>query len=447
MTSQTSASSDGAQPSNTGEGERRAQTCAECGTRPAPGQSFCDGCGAVLSWTPQAATRTPERTASRGTVREDASGDSREPAHAPAPASATQPGHGPDHESDYGPDHESDQAPARVDDAARTEPVPAVGPDSAPADSSTEETAPTEPVPAAADARARALLIPVADPNQRVTTTPDVAPVLPGRPAAARPRAQGPGTEPDEEGGTPCPWCGTGNRPGRHFCRRCAMTLAGGPGGPAARRPPWWRRMLDFRNRPAPWAGDRPRLRRSLGRIVTLAVWGLVAALVVTGAFYADNAYQAARDHFAKRAPVAPDSVKASRSFRGHNPQLAFDKTNNTWWGPGVSQGGDGEWIEVQFQRPTRLLDILITPGISTRAADLSKSALPHRVEALITTADGRTTTRNLTLDQGAGSQRRSFRVGEVSAVRFILRSAHGAAADKQVSIAEIEFFGRSSGS
>jgi hypothetical protein len=36
------------------------------------------------------------------------------------------------------------------------------------------------------------------------------------------------------------------------------------------------------------------------------------------------------------------------------------------------------------------------------------------------------------------------FRVGEASAVRFILRSAHGAAADKQVSIAEIEFFRRS---
>ncbi|MFF3249246.1 carbohydrate-binding protein [Streptomyces sp. NPDC002870] len=205
--------------------------------------------------------------------------------------------------------------------------------------------------------------------------------------------------------------------------------------------------MMNFRNRPALWAGDRPRLRRSLDRIVTLAVWGLVVALVVTGAFYIDNAYQATRDHFAKRAPVAPDSVKASRSFSGHGPELAFDKINNTWWGPGVSQAGAGEWIEARFQRPTRLLDILVTPGISTRAADVSKSAFPHRVQVLVTAADGKTTTRELTLDQGTGSQRRAFRTGEVSAVRFILRSAHGAAADKQVSIAEIEFFGRSSAS
>ena len=26
------------------------QNCAECGTRAAPGQSFCDACGAVLRW-------------------------------------------------------------------------------------------------------------------------------------------------------------------------------------------------------------------------------------------------------------------------------------------------------------------------------------------------------------------------------------------------------------
>ncbi|MFI2351767.1 NADase-type glycan-binding domain-containing protein [Streptomyces sp. NPDC019443] len=347
-----------------------------------------------------------------------------------------------------------------MDDTARTGPPSVTRPDSAPAVSSTEETLPIDPVPAAvapasagpgpgssADERARALLVPVADPNQPVTPAPSVAPVLPGRPAAARPRVQAPTVEPDEEGGPPCPWCATGNRPGRHFCRRCAMSLAAGPDDPAATRLPWWRRMMNFRNRPTPWAGDRPRLRRSLGRIVTWAVWGLVVALVVTGAFYIDNAYQATRDHFAKRAPVAPDSVKASRSFSGHGPELAFDKINNTWWGPGVSQAGAGEWIEARFQRPTRLLDILVTPGISTRAADLSKSAFPHRVQVVVTAADGRTTTRELTLDQGTGSQRRRFRTGEVSAVRFILRSAHGAAADKQVSIAEIEFFGRSSAS
>jgi hypothetical protein len=62
----------------------------------------------------------------------------------------------------------------------------------------------------------------------------------------------------------------------------------------------------------------------------------------------------------------------------------------------------------------------------------------------VITTADGRKVTRSLTLDQGAGGQRHPFRVGDVTAVRFILRSAYGGADDKQVALAEIEFFGPS---
>lgn len=38
------------------------QSCAECGTRAEPGQSFCDACGAVLSWSDR--EERAERTAS-----------------------------------------------------------------------------------------------------------------------------------------------------------------------------------------------------------------------------------------------------------------------------------------------------------------------------------------------------------------------------------------------
>lgn len=173
-------------------------------------------------------------------------------------------------------------------------------------------------------------------------------------------------------------------------------------------------------------------------------VGAVVLGLLVFAAMNTGTAVQAVQDHFSKRAPVGPDSVKASRSFPGHGAALAFDKLNNTWWGPGVSQSGEGEWLEARFEQPTRLLDLVITPGVSTHADQLSQSALPHRIEARITTSNGRTSTRFLTLDQGAGGQRREFRVGDVTKVRFIIRSAYGASADKQVSIAEIEFFGRS---
>jgi hypothetical protein len=209
-------------------------------------------------------------------------------------------------------------------------------------------------------------------------------------------------------------------------------------------RLPWWRRLFN-RDGEQPWAGDRPRLRRTFDRIVTWVMAAAVLTLLIVAGVNAPAAVQATRDHFAKRAPVAPDTVAASRSYPGHKPDLAFDKINNTWWGPGVSQSGEGEWIEARFDQPTRLLDLVITSGTSTRTDQLSASALPHRLKATITAKDGKTTTRELTLDQSAGGQRRAFRVGEVTKVRFTIESAYAPSASKQVSIAEIEFFGPSS--
>ncbi|WP_309474655.1 NADase-type glycan-binding domain-containing protein [Streptomyces ipomoeae] len=284
----------------------------------------------------------------------------------------------------------------------------------------------------------------MADPEPQTPATPAVAPVLPGRPMAQRPQVRTPGPESGAQGGVPCPWCATPNRPDRHFCGRCAMPMAGDAESPTPLRRPWWRRIPPFRAEQTPWAGDRPRLRRGFGRIMNWVVGALVLTLIITLAFSIDDGIQATRDHFAKRAPVGPNSVKASRSYPDHDAKLAFDKLSNTWWGPGVTQSGEGEWLEARFDQPTRLLDLIITPGVSTKSDKLSESARPQRIEARITKADGSKTTKFINLDQSAGGQRRKFRVGEVTAVRFILRSAYGADAKKQVAIAEIEFFGRS---
>ncbi|MGJ5952447.1 NADase-type glycan-binding domain-containing protein [Streptomyces neyagawaensis] len=544
----------------------RARSCAECGTRGEPGQSFCDACGAVLGWSTPTneppAPRTTDPTPDRAPERQDTDGTpdrapaqqdtDRAPDRAPAHRNADDtPGRAPaggDDErgtADTEPAWDAFAHPgagtgtartahdttarADADPAARRapqrpaspEPAPTPTPAPAPAPAgtvtptmaptatpttepaptpartartatagtaaaathitptpspsaststpaSTPRTAPTPrtpptapppahprlprgpltfsgalpaPAPTASD-RARSLLVPVADPAPRPAAEPAVAPVLPGRPAAQRPQVRAPGPETGTVGGVPCPWCATPNRPDRHFCGRCAMPMAGRAEVPG--RQPWWRRMLNPGGAEAPWAGDRPRLRRGFGRALNWVVGALVLALIVTLAFRADDAVQATRDHFAKRAPIGPDRVKASRSYPDHGARLAFDQLNNTWWGPGVTQTGEGEWLEARFDHPTRLLDVVITPGVSTKVDQLSQSARPHRIEAVITAADGSKSTRIINLDQGAGGQRRTFRVGEVTAVRFVLRSAYGADAKKQVSIAEIEFFGRS---
>ncbi|POX42237.1 zinc ribbon domain-containing protein [Streptomyces sp. Ru73] len=405
----------------------RPADCPECGTRTAPGQSFCDGCGTVLGWKPpKFVTEAPGPSAAPAEPEQPAA--ARDTTARETPARDT-----------TGPE-ETTLRQDTVSADADTAPQGAVDP-RGPAEAQPASGA--QPDAAGADERARALLIPVADPEARAAAEPAVAPVLPGRPEAARPVAQGPAYDPSEEGGTPCPWCSTGNRPDRHFCRRCAMSLDARPEGPA-RRLPWWRRILDRRNRPAPWAGTRPRLRRDLGRILSWTFRLIVVGLVVFAAFNIGTAVDAVRDHFAKRAPVDPDSYAASRSYEDHGDKLAFDKFNNTWWGPGVSESGKGEWIEARFQEPVRLLDLMITPGISTKPADLTKAALPHRIDALVTTADGHHFTKPLVLDRASGPQRVDFRVGDVSSVRFVVQSSYNSGSDKQVSFAEIEFFGRS---
>ncbi|KUN41106.1 hypothetical protein AQJ30_04270 [Streptomyces longwoodensis] len=499
------------QPPATGAARDGAARCADCGTRAAPGQFFCDSCGAVLRWA--------RRTARDGTADDarepdelptepaPAAGDTNPPEAGGTPATVNsdrppRPALHDEPDTTLGDSAYADvlasfgEAPARGTPApepdgppsrppASGEPEPdmpanstpdATGPDmnapgmNAPGMNSQandpqpvrsahdgthtdrpDDDAPTAQAPAAPGAsstpddtiaRARSLLVPVADPQRQAAATPSVPPVLPGRPDADRPQVRAPGQAPETDGGTPCPWCATPNRPDRHFCRLCAMPQSQDPQATGPR--PWWRRMLDPRNRQTPWAGDRPRLKRGFGYLMTWALWAVLLTLLITAVVNADNAVSAVRDHFTKRGPVGPDSVEASRSYPRHGPELAFDKLNNTWWGPGVNQSGAGEWIEARFDQPTRLLDIIITPGVSTHADQLSESALPRRVEAVITTADGKEESRFLTLDQAAGGQRRAFRAGEVTAVRLIVRSSYAASADKQVAIAEIEFFGPS---
>ncbi|MFK0236702.1 zinc ribbon domain-containing protein [Streptomyces vinaceus] len=473
------------------------QNCPECGTRAEPGQSFCHACGAVLGWDQGAAragrpagssshlpgpaadaARPPHEAARASAAARDArsAGGSETSTAAragstPGPADAARPdgaapavGGSPVRQEAVSPGTTGAPGATESGGAGAAGPARRGGPSpqdsGSPQDSASREesasrggAARSRPAPAAPDPhplsdtmsdRARSLLVPVADQEAPSPPPAAAAPVLPGRPDTERPAVRAPGQQPGARGGPPCPWCSTPNRADRHYCVRCAMPLAETGVAAAPGRAPWWRRLFDGRRRETPWAGDRPRLRRVFDRIGTWIALAAVVTLAVLGFLYLPAGIQAARDHFAKRAPVAPDRVVASRSYPGHQPELVFDKRSNTWWGPGVSQSGQGEWIEATFSEPTRLLDLIITPGVSARADKTGESALPHRVTATITGKDGKVTTRRLTLDQGAGGQQRPFPVGEVTKVRFTVDSSHTTSADKQVAIAEIEFFGPS---
>ncbi|MFF0742982.1 zinc ribbon domain-containing protein [Streptomyces sp. NPDC004111] len=483
------------------------QNCAECGTRAEPGQSFCDACGAVLGWNrsgsaaPAPAAAPPATSAGSSGApggaasasdgspgwnafdRPGPGGTGLAPARRTGPAGGAQPhtadapqapeGAAREHRpaDPAAPEHRSPEPGHRAapHTAAPEGNSSVAAPHGMPLDREDDDTVPRDPVPAydppaptahtappassahsapqvSAD-RARSLLVPVDDPGPARDAPPAVAPVLPGRPDAERPHVRTPVPPLHTEDGPPCRWCATPNRVDRHFCARCAMPLAQETATTAPGRLPWWRRLLGRGQRDVPWAGDRPPLRRVLDRIGTWIGVLVALALVALAIVFLPDGIRATSDHFAKRAPVSPDNIKASHEFPGHPAKLVIDKRSNTWWGPGVTESGQGEWVEVGFTEPTRLLDVIITPGVSKRPEKINESALPHRVLVTLTGADGKTTTRNLTLDQGAGPQRRPFRVGEVTKVRFTVQSAHAASAEKQVALAEIELFGPSSAS
>ncbi|GGU30969.1 NADase-type glycan-binding domain-containing protein [Streptomyces violascens] len=422
--------------------------CPDCGTPArATGQSFCDSCGAFLRWS---APTTPTTPSADRTPSGDAAPDAPEGpggSGSPAPAASAAPaGPAAAAEGATPPAGTPDTAPDRTErDAANpSEPAPAAGANPAgPAAPATPEAV-TTPIPAVADGAgdttplpearatsaadaARALLVPVQAPS---ATPPPEAPgsVLPGRPEAARPKVRTAPHTPAPENGTPCPACGTPNHQHRNFCRSCATPLTP--------------RRED--NATGPYAGQRPALHRDRKRWIARAlIAAAVVAVVVGGVIGGPPAARAVQDHFAKRVAVHPTLWTASHEDPNHKAALAGDSYSNTWWGTGYAEDAAGTYLEATFGQPTDLLALLITPGTSKRQGQQSEQARPQEFDLVVTDSSGKQHTSHRTLNDG-GVQRVDVRVRNAASVRIILRSAFGAAKDKQVAIAEVEFFARS---
>jgi hypothetical protein len=225
--------------------------------------------------------------------------------------------------------------------------------------------------------RARELIVPVAD-NAAVDQR--IVPVAPGMPQAARPSVRTP-EMPDIVGGIPCPWCSTPNPVDRHYCRRCAMSLAAGPA--AARRRPWWRRLLNWRRREVPYAGQRPRLRHGVGRLVRRVV--LVALLVLVIVEISLNASTGAtdvQDHFSTPVHVYADKITASSQDPKHLAKLLGDGYNTTWWGSDVTGENTGVSVSAAFDQPIDLMDVIVTPGATTQEDTFTSESRPETASA-----------------------------------------------------------------
>jgi ribosomal protein L40E len=187
--------------------------CLECGGRNRAGDDFCGDCGAYLAWEEQ----EPHATASDASV-----------------------------ESPKGAAH-----PSLADETRGVGPRGAVDP----------------PEPDAAE-RSTGATPPAASADDKPADTPALRKPSAATPPRRRPPlASAPAEPAPAPGDRICPSCGAGNRPDRHFCRRCAAQLT----APVA-----------VTTSAQPTAGARPKGRNTrfpfTAVIVLAVVLGLIAA-------------------------------------------------------------------------------------------------------------------------------------------------------------------------
>jgi hypothetical protein len=248
--------------------------------------------------------------------------------------------------------------------------------------------------------------------------------VQPAKPVAPRPESTSP-VEENVPDGPPCPSCSTTNPPGRRFCRRCARPLAE-VAEPAARQ----------RRRRGLWNRDRHKLWRRLvvlGALILLVVGALL--LYPLG----KAAVQDVLDKTSNTAPVRPANITASEAVPGHPATNLADVRTDVYWGA----PGPGAWADFQFDRPFRLVGMLVHIGPSTKPDAFATQARPTRLDIIVTSANGRTRTVHADLADQPAQEQINIGASDVTRVRIVIRSATGLTEGKHIATSLVEFFKR----
>jgi hypothetical protein len=273
-----------------------------------------------------------------------------------------------------------------------------------------------------------------------VTSTPEV--MQPGE--ERRPVARSAVEREPVPGEVPCGRCGAGNAPGRRFCRACGaeLTQAAAPA-----RLSWWRRLLArlrLRRRRGFEAGTRrrvpqPRSRRR-GLLLTSAALAVVVVLIALLPARPLLSRLAAdvRDRLASRAPATPVAQRASSSSPGTAPTRVADGATNRFWAP--SGRPAGAWVEVDFAQPVRLLEVIVTPGVSLDKQQYLTQGRPHQLRV---TVNGSATGTVLALRDQPGGQRFTVKADGAKRVRFTIVDTFGIPPGHLCAIGELEFFVR----
>jgi hypothetical protein len=252
----------------------------------------------------------------------------------------------------------------------------------------------------------------------------------------------------DPTGPITCQRCGTGNDTTRRFCRRCGQPLVIAP----PERLSWWQRLTRWwKARKDRDAGYRPNRRGSI-RPGTVVLTGLLTIALIVGltpplrqrvVTATVDGYNAIRDRMKKPQLVASRNATASSQAKGNEADKVNDAGNDTYWAATKPAPAEGEWVQVELERPVRLVSIIVTSGSSTDRPEFLKQARPHDVDVELETKGGKRITERISLLDKVGGQSFPVKGSDVVKVRLVVRSAYGAEAGRLVAVAELELFVR----
>jgi len=175
----------------------------------------------------------------------------------------------------------------------------------------------------------------------------------------------------------------------------------------------------------------------------------LLAAALLAGLGYGavrlgSRANDAVRDRLVTPQPVSPASVRASSQARDHPAGLVADGLSNSYWAPDADGTGRGEYVELTFAGPFRLLNLIIHTGVSAQQDAFLRQARPAELELTTWTSrpgpEQRTTLR---LADRAGPQTFRHVVADVVRIRLTVLDSYGSGPGRRTAIGEVEVFRR----
>ncbi|MGW6983572.1 NADase-type glycan-binding domain-containing protein [Streptomyces sp. NPDC054932] len=290
-----------------------------------------------------------------------------------------------------------------------------------------EQTPPAPPAPPARPPAAPRAVAPRAVAPQAPASP---QPVRPAKAVAPRPVVRTAAVS-DDVAGVPCPACATPNPPDRRFCRRCAAPLT----PTTAPAPlPWWRTVWPFRRRTRAGSGRLARFLVVLAVVLALCAGGFL--LLPAGRHLIEDT----RDKLGKAKAVTATRVEASAEVPGHPVGDSTDGLSNRYWGA----PGPGASVTYTFAKPFRLVAVIITNGASSSPEEYAKQARALQIDMEVTTRDGRKVHRKLSLSDKPGPQTFPTGISDATAIRLVLDVPAGAAPERHLALAEVEFFQRS---